>query len=161
MWKNTLAKQTSEKNRSQKYLQEEAMDSLRTQRGRWWRRRMLGSPCPADRLDSTHICLNNPENCQKTNRMDSLEPRVDKRPQKRVGRVERQCVLHGLAGGSQRGGGAACLSRQSPRDWLAKAEGPDCMSSDGQRDLTSGMLKVNSSALREWGGQEDTERESC
>ena len=75
--------------------------------------------------------------------------------------MERWCVLHGLAGGSQRGGGAARPARQSPRDWLAKAEGPDCMSSDGQRDLTSGMLKVNSSALREWGGQEDTRRESC
>ena len=41
---------------------------------------MLGSPCPANRLDSTHNGLNNPENCQKTSRMDSLEPSVDKRP---------------------------------------------------------------------------------
>ena len=41
---------------------------------------MLGSPHPADHLDSTHICLNNPENLQKTSRMDSLEPSVDKRP---------------------------------------------------------------------------------
>ena len=40
---------------------------------------MLGSPCPADCLDSIHICLNNPENHQKTSRMDSLEPRIDKR----------------------------------------------------------------------------------
>ena len=44
---------------------------------------------------------------------------------------------------------------------LAKAEGPESMSSDSQWDLTSGMLKVNSSALREWGGREDTGRESC
>ena len=41
---------------------------------------MLGSPRPADHLDSTHICLNNAENCQKTSRMDSPEPSVDKRP---------------------------------------------------------------------------------
>ena len=35
---------------------------------------------PADHLDSTHICLNNPENCQKTGRRDSPEPSVDERP---------------------------------------------------------------------------------
>ena len=40
----------------------------------------LGSPRPADHLDSTHTCLNNPENQQKTSRMDSLEPRVEERP---------------------------------------------------------------------------------
>ena len=41
---------------------------------------MLGSLRPADHLDSIHICLNNPENHQKTSRTDSLEPNVDKRP---------------------------------------------------------------------------------
>ena len=41
---------------------------------------MLGSPRPADHLDSKHICLNNPENHQKTSRTDSLEPCLDKRP---------------------------------------------------------------------------------
>ena len=41
---------------------------------------MLGSPGPSDHLDSTHIGLNNPENLQKTSRMDSPEPSVDKRP---------------------------------------------------------------------------------
>ena len=40
---------------------------------------MLGSLCP-DRLDSTNICLNSPENHQKTSRTDSPEPSVDKRP---------------------------------------------------------------------------------
>ena len=40
---------------------------------------MLVSPHLADHLDSTHICLNNPENHQKTNRMDSQEPSIDKR----------------------------------------------------------------------------------
>ena len=41
---------------------------------------MLGSPCPANHLDYTHIGLNNPENHQKTSRTDSLETSVDKRP---------------------------------------------------------------------------------
>ena len=41
---------------------------------------MLGLLHPADHLDSTHICLNNPENRQKTSRMDSLEPSIEKRP---------------------------------------------------------------------------------
>ena len=41
---------------------------------------MLGSPHPADHLDSTHICLNNPENHQKPSRTDSPEPSIDKRP---------------------------------------------------------------------------------
>ena len=52
---------------------------------------MLGSPHPADHLDSTHTCLNNPENCQKTSRMDSLEPSVDKRP-KEEGRKGEEAV---------------------------------------------------------------------
>ena len=43
---------------------------------------MLGPPRPAHGLDSTHICLNNPENHQKTSRTDSLEPSIDKRPTK-------------------------------------------------------------------------------
>ena len=73
--------------------------------------------------------------------------------------MERWCVLHGLAGGSRGGGGAARPARQSPREWLAKAEEPDeCVLTAG---LTSGMLRVNSSALGEQGGQEDTGRESC
>ena len=33
-----------------------------------------------DHLDSTHTCLNNPENHQKSSRMDSTEPSLDKRP---------------------------------------------------------------------------------
>ena len=81
-------------------------------------------------------------------------------PRKRVGRAERQCALHGLAGGSQGGGGAACRARQSPRVWLAKAEGLEGVCSDSQRDLISGMLLVNSSAPRA-GGLKDNGRESC
>ena len=41
---------------------------------------------------------------------------------------------------------------------LAKAKGPDSVSSDSQRDLISGMLKVNNSTLEDQGGQEDTGR---
>ena len=40
---------------------------------------MLGSPRPSDHLDSTHTCLSNPENHQKTSRTDSPEPRIDTR----------------------------------------------------------------------------------
>ena len=54
-------------------------------------------------------------------------------------------------------------SRQGrvPKVQLAKEEGPDSVSSDSQQDLTSGILKVNSSTLGEWGGQEDNGREGC
>ena len=120
---------------------------------------MLGSPHPTNHLDSTHIGLNNPENCQKTSIMDSPEARVDKRPREEGRKVDRWCVLYGLAGGRRGGGGAARRARQSPQVWLAKAEGPD-VSSDSQRDLTSGILKVSSSAQRA-GGREVTRRESC
>ena len=68
------------------------------------------------------------------------------------GRKGREAVrATGTGGREPRGGGATHLARQSPPVWLAKAEGPDCMSSHSQRDLTSGILKVNSSVLREWG----------
>ena len=40
----------------------------------------MGSPRVADGLYSTRICLNNPENCQKTSIMHSREPSIDKRP---------------------------------------------------------------------------------
>ena len=58
---------------------------------------MLGSLCPADHLDSTHIGLNNPENLQKTSRMDSLEPGVDERPTEegRKGREEARATWTG------------------------------------------------------------------
>ena len=46
---------------------------------RQWRKRTLGSHCPADHLESTHISLYNAENCKKTSRRESLEPSVDKR----------------------------------------------------------------------------------
>ena len=69
-------------------------------------------------------------------------------------------MLHGLVGGSWDGGGAAPRQDRAPKVWLAKVEALDPMSSDSQQDLTSRMLEVNSSALGEWGGQQDTGRES-
>ena len=111
----------------------------------------MGSLRPADHLDSTHTCVNNPENCQKASRMDSPEPSVDKRPTEEGGKGGEAVCATRTGGRELGGGGAAHLARQSPGVWLAKGEGPDCMSSDSQGDLTSGMLKINSSALREQG----------
>ena len=51
------------------------------------------------------------------------------------------------------GEGQPARQGRAPEVWPAKPEGPDCMSSDSQRDLTTRMLKVNTSALREQGGQ--------
>ena len=76
----------------------------------------------ADHLDSTYTCLNNPENHQKTSRMESPEQAQTRGPQKRVGRAERRCVLHGLAGGS-RGGGAAYRPSRAPESGLQKRKG--------------------------------------
>ena len=50
-----------------------------------------GLPHPADHLDSTHICLNNPEKHQKTNTMDSPESSVEKKPTEE-GRKGREVV---------------------------------------------------------------------
>ena len=61
---------------------------------------MLGSPLPTDRLDSTQVCLNNPENCQKTNRMDCPEPSIDKSPSEE-GRKGREAVLATRTGGKE------------------------------------------------------------
>ena len=93
--------------------------------------------------------------------MDSPEPSIDKRPME-AGRKGEEGVRATQTGGRELGRWRGSPpGRQSPQVWLAKAEGPDSVSSDSQRDLTSGMLKVNSSALREQGGREDTGRESC
>ena len=100
--------------------------------GRWQHRKTLGSPCPADPLDSTHICLNNPENCQKNSKTDSLEPSVDKRPTEEVRKGGEAMHATQTGGGSWGSGGAACLAKQSPRVLFAKVEGLDCVSSDSQ-----------------------------
>ena len=80
-----------------------------------------------DHLDSTHIGLNNPENCQKTSRMDSLEPSVDKRPTEE-GRKGEEAVRTTWTGrrepGRQRG------NLPGKAEPLEKAEGPESVSSD-------------------------------
>ena len=64
---------------------------------------MLGAPRPADHLiDLIHICINNPENRQKTSRMDSPEPSVDKRPTEE-GRKGREVVHATWTGGREPG----------------------------------------------------------
>ena len=63
---------------------------------------MLGSLHPADHLDSTHICLNNPEICQKTSRMDSPKSSIDKRPTEE-GRKGGEAVRTTWTGGRELG----------------------------------------------------------
>ena len=84
---------------------------------------MLGSPHRADHLDYTHIHLNNPENCEKTSRMDSPETSIDKRTMeegKKGGEVVRATLTGGWRLGS---GGAARLARQSPQSLACKSRG--------------------------------------
>ena len=63
---------------------------------------MLDSPRPADHLDSTHICLNNQENRQKTSITDSLEPSIDKGPTEE-GRKGKEVVHTTQTGGREPG----------------------------------------------------------
>ena len=94
---------------------------------------------PADHLDSTYTWLNNPENHQKTSRMESLEPSTDKRPTEE-GRKGGEVVRAPWTGGREPGQRGGPLAKHSPRVWLAKAEGPDGVCSDSKRDLISGRL---------------------
>ena len=57
---------------------------------------------PADHLDSTYTCINNPENHQKTSRMESLEPSTEERPTEE-GRKGREVVLAAWTGGREPG----------------------------------------------------------
>ena len=100
---------------------------------------MLGSPRPAEHLDSTYTCLNNPENHQKTSRMHSPEQSVDERPTEE-GRKGGEAVCATQTGGREPGQRGSPLAKQRPRVWLAKVEGSDGECSDSKRDLTSGRL---------------------
>ena len=111
---------------------------------------MLGSPRPADHLDSTYTCLNNPESRQRISRMESPEPSADERPTEE-GRKGGKAVRTTRTCGREPGPRAGPPAKQRPRVWLAKAEGLDCMSSDSHQDITSVMLKVSSSAQRAGG----------
>ena len=68
--------------------------------GKWQHRRTLGSPHPADHLDSTHTCLNNPKKHQKTSRTGFLEPSIDKMPTEE-GRKGREAVCATWTGGRE------------------------------------------------------------
>ena len=107
--------------------------------GRWRRRRTLGSPRPADHLDSTYTCLSNPENLQKTSITESPELSADERSMEE-GRKCGEAVRATRTGGREPGLRGGPPAKQSPRVWLAKAEGPDRVCSNSERDLTSGGL---------------------
>ena len=94
---------------------------------------------PADHLDSTYTCLNNPENHQKTSRTESLEPSADERPTEE-GRKGGEAVRAPRTGGREPGQRGGPPAKQSPRVWLEEAEGLDGVCSASERDLTSGRL---------------------
>ena len=77
---------------------------------------------PADHLDSTHICLNNPENCQKTGRRDSPEPSVDERPTEE-GRKGGEAMRTTRTGRREPGGGAARRPSRARESGLQKRRG--------------------------------------
>ena len=85
---------------------------------------MLGSPYPADQLDSTHICLNNPEHHQKTSRMDSPESSLDKRPREE-GRKGGKAVHATWTGGREQGQwrGSLPSKAEPPKSGLQKWKG--------------------------------------
>ena len=105
--------------------------------GRWQRRRTLGSPRPTGHLDSTYTCLNNPENHQRISRMESPEPSADERPTEE-GRKGGEAVHATRTGRREPGRRGRLPTKQSPRVWLGKAEGPDRVCSDSKQDLASG-----------------------
>ena len=74
---------------------------------------MLGSPRPADHLDSTYTCLNNPENRQKTSKMESLVPSADERPTEE-GRKGGEAVLAARTGRREPGRRSGPPAMQSP-----------------------------------------------
>ena len=89
-----------------------------------------------DHLDSTHTCLNNPENHQKTNRTDSLEPSIDKKPTEE-GRKGGEAVRSPRTGGRELGWRGGPPAKQSPESGL-QADGPDGVCSNSKPDLASG-----------------------
>ena len=71
--------------------------------------------------------------------MESPEPSADKRPTEE-GRKGGGVVHTTRTGGREPGQRGGPPAKQSPRVWLAKAEGPDGVCSDSKWDLTSGRL---------------------
>ena len=85
--------------------------------------------------------------------MDSPEQSIDKTPMEegRKGREAVHATRTGLREPGRWRGSPPCKAEPT-QSGLQKAEGPDSVTSDSQRELIPGMLKVNSSALRELGG---------
>ena len=69
----------------------------------------------------------------------SPEPSADERPTEEV-RKGGEVVRATRTGRREPGWRGSLSAKQSPRAWLAKAEGPDKVCSDSKRDLTSGRL---------------------
>ena len=68
---------------------------------------------PADLLDSTYTCLNNPENRQMISRMESLEPSADERPREE-GRKGGEAVRAPRTGRRKLGQKGGSQAKQSP-----------------------------------------------
>ena len=83
---------------------------------------MLGSLHTADCLDSTHISLNNPENCHKTSRMDFPEPSIDKRPTEE-GRKGGEAVHTTRTGGKEPGQRGSLPSKAESPSLVCKSGG--------------------------------------
>ena len=77
---------------------------------------------PADNLDSTYTCLNNPKNRQRISRMDSPEPSAEERPTEegRKGTKEENAAQ---TGGREPGGGADCRPSRALESGLQKRRG--------------------------------------
>ena len=92
---------------------------------------------PADHLDSTYTCLNNPEIRQRISRTESPEPSADERPTEE-GRKGGEAVHAPRTGGREQGRRGGPPAKQSPQVWLAKVEGPGGVCSYSKRNLSSG-----------------------
>ena len=69
--------------------------------------------------------------------MELPEPSADERPREE-GRKGGEAVHAPRTGGREPGRRGGSPAKQSPRVWLAKAEGPDRLCSNSKRDLASG-----------------------
>ena len=69
--------------------------------------------------------------------MESPEPNAEERPTEE-GRKSGEAVRAPRTSGREPGRRGSLPAKQSPRVWLAKAEGPDRMCFDNKRELASG-----------------------
>ena len=87
---------------------------------------MLGSPRPADHLDSTYNCLNNPENRQRISRTESPSPSADERPTEE-GRKGGEAVCAPRTGRREPGRRGGLPAKQSPRVWQKQRGQMECV----------------------------------